>query len=343
MALSRGSGHIDGSRLVLQATDETSLAIVSLDADALEASGYRRIRWTLSGMQSGVVLSALWRSDLATGKINTALLESSDEGAQVLLTPGERNWAGRIGGLALGVRGSLREPLIIEQVSVDPMDAADVVADRLHDWLAYRPWNGLSINTALGGPLDQPLWLPLAVALIALTAIALCVAWQHRPRAIAPRPLSLIVFAIVSGAWITLDARWLWVRLQQTEATAAIFSGKPSREKHTADLDGYVYAFAEQVGARLPKTPARVYVTGDEHYFTGRLAYHLYPHNVYLDHVGRTLPPSASYKPGEYIVVFRRRGVRYDPALQLLYVDDQPPLHAQVLLAHLGNAMFRLL
>jgi hypothetical protein len=343
MTLSRGSGHVVGTLFVVQATDATGLAIVSLQIPALPASDYRRIRWTLKGAQADVALATLWRNDIATGKINSAPLELRNESAQALFTPGAENWIGRVGGLALTVRGTLRDPLIIEGVSVDPMGAADVVADRMHDWFAFTPWNGLSINAALGGPVEQPVWLTLGVAIIALTAIALCVAWRRRRRAVAYPHFPLTIIAIVAAAWIALDARWLWDRLQQTQATAAIFSGKSPRDKHIADVDGYGYAFAEQVRARLPSTPARVYVTADDHYFGARLAYHLYPHNVYIDHAGGTLPAAGLYKPGEYIVVFRRHGVQFDRAQEMLSWDGQPPLHAKLLLAHLGNALFKLL
>jgi hypothetical protein len=343
MKLSRGSGHVEGTRFVVQATDAAGLAIVALDLPALRASDYRRMRWTLSSAQADIALATLWRTDYATGRINSAPLESSNEGAQALLTPGEHNWIGRIGGIALTVRGTLRQPVIIESVSVDPMGAADVVADRMRDWFAFTPWNGLSINAAFGGPPEQSVWLPLAAAIVALTAIALCVAWRRWRTGDAHPSFPLTIIAIVASAWITLDTRWLWARLQQTEATAAIFSGKSPREKHLADLDGNVYAFAEQIRAKLPQTPARIYVTGDDQYSRGRLAYHLYPHNAYVDYSGGTLPSPAQCKPGEYIVVFQRRGVQYDPARQMLRWDDQPPLRAELLRAEDGSALFKLL
>jgi len=178
---------------------------------------------------------------------------------------------------------------------------------------------------------------------VALTAMAACVLWQRARKRVASPNLWLTVLAIVAAAWITLDARWLWLRLQQTEETATVFSGKSLRDKHIADVDGYVYAFAEQVRARLPKTPARVFVSADDHYFRARLAYHLYPNNVFADHGGATLPLAAQVKPGDYIVVFRRHGVQFDLDKKTLRWDDQPPVPAQLLLAHLGNAMFKLL
>lgn len=343
MKLSRGSGRVDGPRVVVLATDEAGLAIVSLDLPSLAAADYRRIRWQLSGGEAEGSLAVLWRTDKTAGKINSAPLDTTSSGAQALFTPGQGNWDGNIEGIALAVHGKLKDPLVIEGVVVEPMGMADMVSDRLRDWFGFTAWSGLSINAALGGPVEQPVWLSLAVTIIALTALALCVGWRRWRKVGASAQFPLTLIAIAVAAWVALDARWLWGRLQQTEATAVIFSGKTLREKHVADVDGYVYAFAEQVHLRLPKTPARVYVTADDHYFGARLTYHLYPHNAYYDHVSGTLPASAQCKPGEYIVVFRRHGVQYDRAEQMLRWDDQPPVRAQLLLAHLGNAVFKLL
>ena len=254
----------------------------------------------------------------------------------------ERGWNGRIGGIALTVRGTLQQPLVIDSMSLAPMDAVDVLADRMHDWLDFRPWNGMSINAILGGPLEQSVWLPIAAAIVALTAIGFCAAWRRQRKAVSVTQFPLTVLAIVGIMWLTLDARWLWGRLLQTEATAGIFSGKSERDRHLVDLDGYVYAFAEQVRARLPKSPTRVYVSADDQYFGARMTYHLFPHNAYVDHGSGKLPPSALCKPGDYIVVFRRKNVQYDRDKGLLSWDDQPPVNADLLLAHLGNAMFKL-
>ena len=343
LTVSRGLGGLDGSRLVVRATDDTGLAIVSLDTLELRAVDYRRVLWTLRDAPDDVVLATLWRTDQAAGKVNSAPLLSGNHTFQVLFTPGKDNWIGNIDGIALAVKGTLREPLIIEAVRIDAMSATDVLADRVRDWFAFTPWNGLSINTAFGGLPDQPLWLPLVTAIVALTAVAMCLAWRRRQVGPANPQFSLAILVIVAVGWITLDARWLWIRMQQTQLTVGVFSGKSPRDKHIADLDGYAFAFAEQVRLRLPKTTPRVYVTADDHYFGARMAYHLYPNNAYVDHGSGSLPPPAQFKPGEYIVVFRRHGVQYDMAQQMLSWDGQPPLRAQLLLAHLGNAMFKLL
>jgi hypothetical protein len=212
----------------------------------------------------------------------------------------------------------------------------------MRDWLGFRPWTGMSINTAVGGPLEQSVWLPVVAAIVASTAIGFCAAWLRRRKHGPTAPFSLTVMAIVGSMWLMLDARWLWGRLLQTEATAAAFAGKAPRDRHIADIDGYLYAFAEQVLARLPASPARVYVAADDHYFGARMAYHLLPHNAYVDHGGGKLPQSTVIKPGDYVVVFARKNVHYDVDKRMLSWDDQPPVAADLLLAHRGNAMFKL-
>ena len=148
--------------------------------------------------------------------------------------------------------------------------------------------------------------------------------------------------AIVVVGWVVLDVRWLWSRVEQTQVTAEAFAGKSPRDKHLADIDGYVYAFAEQVIRRLPNTPSRVFVGADDHYFGGRLAYHLYPHNAYMNHDTGALPLVEQCKPGDYVVVFRRKGVVYDTANRTLSWDQQRAVPADILIAHQGSAAFRL-
>jgi hypothetical protein len=339
---SRGVGRIAGNSYLVVSTDASGLAIASLAISHLRAGDFRRVRWFVGNVPADASLAMLWRSDQVPGKVNSAPLVVRDDIAQIELTPGEGGWVGSIEGLALAVKGTLPAPLVISGVSIDPRGVSDVLSDLSNDWLTFIPWSGMSINAAFGGPSEQPVWLPIVVAVIALTAIGLCILWRRR---FAPSgvKVSIAATAIVAAAWLILDARWLWLRWHQTESTHSAYAGKLPRDKHLIDVDGYVYAFAEQVRARLPKAPARVYVAADDHYFAARLAYHLLPHNMFLDHGSLALPPASQFKPGEYIVVFRRNGVRYDGVQQTLNWDDQPPLRVQLLLAHLGNALFKIL
>ncbi|MEO6749480.1 MAG: hypothetical protein ABI294_07815, partial [Casimicrobiaceae bacterium] len=128
---------------------------------------------------------------------------------------------------------------------------------------------------------------------------------------------------------------------RQTRVTYAQYAGKSLEQKHLAAEDGELYAFVEKSLALMPKTPVRVFVAAGEHYFRGRAAYHLYPKNVKFEAFRDTIAPAAWMKPGDWMLVYHRRGVQYDAERKLLRWDDGPPVSAELKLleAH-GAALF---
>jgi hypothetical protein len=344
MTVTRGTGHIDGKRLVLDATDPSGTAIVSITT-VLRANEYRRIHWIMSGLNGDVDFALLWRSEYAPGQINRAPLEPTVDGGKVDLTPGEKLWMGRIEGLALLVRGKLTQPLVIEAVDAEPRNLLGILNERWHDWFGFAPWNGLSINSVPGGAEEQTLWLPVALVVVVLTAAAACVGLQRWRRWPAYPTLPLALCALALLAWLLLDARWLWSRFEQARFTAAAFAGKDYRERHLVDVDRDLFLFTESVKSKLPPSPARVYMFSDELYFRTRGAYLLLPHNVFVDNAhGINRPvPAASVKPGDYIVAFMRHGMQYDASKQLLRWDGQPPRQAELVLAQQGGVVFKVL
>lgn len=339
MKITRGTGVADKSNFIVAATDASGIAVITIDTPNLDAADYRRIRWRAVSVDPEATLVTAWRSASSPGKTLTAPV--TVHGADLHVSrPAPPEWSGRIEGIALTIHGTLRQPLFIQEVRIDAMGAGDIIADRLDDWFDFRHWNGLSINAAVGGPQEQPVWMPIVAAVIALTAILIVLTRGRGRMTRSGQKLAIVV--IVATAWIVLDARWLWGRMHQTAATASTFAGKTPRDKHIADVDGYVYAFAEQLTARLPKTPVRIYIASDDQYFGGRLAYHLYPHNANMNREWGGLPAPDRLKAGEYVVVFRRRNVQYDPANRMLSWDQQAPVPVDILIAHQGNAAFRL-
>jgi len=127
------------------------------------------------------------------------------------------------------------------------------------------------------------------------------------------------------------------------QATSAQYAGKDWREKHLAAEDAVLFAFVDSARARLPATPARVFVAADEPYFRARAAWHLYPHRVFYDPTVNAPPPAGALRPGDFVVVWLRRGVRYDSAERQLRWDGGPPLAAELVLAEGDGALFRIL
>jgi len=103
-----------------------------------------------------------------------------------------------------------------------------------------------------------------------------------------------------------------------------------------------LFAFIEQVRATLPAAPVRVFVVSDAHYFRGRAAFHLYPHNVFFESSRNVMPPPANLRAGDWLLVYQRRGVQFDPSANRLRWDNVTPVSAQLKLTGPGAALFQI-
>jgi len=176
------------------------------------------------------------------------------------------------------------------------------------------------------------------------TAVALAaLAWFGLARYLA-RTMALpeVLATLFVAAWLLLDARWMWDLARQAGVTARIYAGLGWRDRHLAAEDGPLFAFIENVRAKLPADPVRVFMNADAHYFRDRGAYHLYPHNVFFEPYMNTIPESSRLRSGDYFVVYQRRGVQFDPGAQRLRWDGGEPIAAELLLTAPGAALFRI-
>ena len=296
----------------------------------------------LSALPDDVEATLLWFNDYASSRMFRRMLTIEAGRIAPAFVAQDRDWLGRIDGLALVLQGSFTEPIVLRGAAAKPMSAGQVLGDRLEEWFAFEPWNGTSINTLTGGAHMQDLPLPALLAAIAVVA-ALAYAGLARWK---PHFFGPVLGAGVAGlfviAWLIIDARWQWNLLRQVRATDAQYAGKSWHDRHLAAEDGPLFAFIEKVRAKLPAPPARVFMVADAHYFRERGAYHLYPYNVYFDPWANSMPPPSAVRPGDYLVVYQSRGVQYDPSRQRLRWDGSAPIDAELLLADTGGALFQI-
>jgi hypothetical protein len=339
-AVTRGSAQLSPEGLVVRAPDATRAVVIALNT-AFRARDYPVIAWEVSGVPEGVQATLLWYSDLDSTRVfrRTLTLEAGRIAPAAL--DQDRGWLGRIGGIALLLQGSFTEPIVVHGAGAKTMTAVQVLGDRLREWLAFEPWNGASINTLTGGADAQDLPLPVFLAAVAsLAALGYAGLARWRPVAFGPI-LGAGVAAMFVVAWLVIDARWQWNLLRQVSSTYAQYAGKSWRDRHLAAEDAPVFSFIEEVRARLPHASARVFMVAGAHYFRDRGAYYLYPYNVYFDPWSDTVPPPSAVRAGDYVVVYRRKGVHYDAPQQSLHWDNLPPLDADLVMGEPGAALFR--
>ncbi len=340
LAVTRGSGQLAPEGLVISAPDATRTVVISLNT-SFRARDYPVIEWDAAGVPDNVEATMLWYSDIDASRVfRHSLIVEGGRLAPVTLVQ-DRGWIGRIGGLALVLQGSFAEPIVVPGAAAKPMSATQVLGDRVREWLAFEPWNGASINGLIGGADVQDLPLPAllgAVAGIAALAYAGLARWK--PLVFGP-VLGAGVAAMFVIAWIAVDARWQWNLLRQASVTHAQYAGKSWQERHLAAEDGPLFAFIEKVRAKLPDPPARVFMVAAAQSLRNRGAYHLYPYNVYFDPWSDTVPPPSAVRPGDFIVVYQRKGIQFDAAQHRLRWDDQAPIGVELLLVDAGAALFR--
>jgi len=339
LVLARGAGGLGANDLVLTGVDATGSALVTVNTD-FRSTDYPAIAWAAIDVSEQTDVWLLWRSDYAPAKLNSMPLTVASGRLLPASLAGNPNWVGRITGLGLTLRGPVPQPVRIRGVAAKPMGAAEVLGDRIREWLAFEGLTGTSMDSVTGGADVQD--LPLPVLLAASVAVA-ALAWLGLARHAAASTMLPTVFALLFvAAWILQDARWTWDLARDVDRTARQYAGLDWRGRHLAAEDGALFAAIEGMRARLPATPARVFVAADANYFRGRAAYHLYPHNVFYAPYQDAIPATSRLRPGDYVVVYQRRGVQFDPAAQRLRWDGGEPIAAELLLAGSGAALFRI-
>jgi len=341
LAVTRGSALRTREGLVISAPDAMQTVVIAINT-SFRSRDYALIAWDAAGVPDDVEATLLWSNDYASSRMFRRTLTVEAGRIAPALVVQDRDWLGRINGLALVLQGSFTEPIMLRGAAAKPMSAGQVLGDRLEEWFAFEPWNGTSINTLTGGADTQDLPLPALLAAIAVVA-ALAYAGLVR---LKPHFFESVPGAGVAGlfviAWVVIDARWQWNLLRQVRVTHAQYASKSWHDRHLAAEDGPVFAFIEKGRAKLPAPPARVFMVADEHYFRDRGAYHLYPYNVYFDPSANSMPPPSAVRPGDYLVVYQRRGVEYDPSRQRLRWEGSAFIDAELLLVDTGAALFRM-
>lgn len=337
--VSRGTAVPDGDAIAITATDASGLALITANADA-RTLDYPVVAWTGFGFRPDASVHFLWRTDYAPGKLNSIPVPVVAGRLAPVTMAGNPDWVGRVRGVALAVRGSIGEPVRVVSVKLKPGGAFGQIADRVGEWSAFEPWSGTSINTITGGAEVQEVPLPTLLVVAGLLALAVWVAFACRRRRLAAFPAAAAI--VFLAAWVVLDAQWTLNLARQSAATRAQYGGKDWRASHVAAEDGPLFTFVEKVRAKIPAT-ARVFVVSDAAYFRGRAAYHLYPHNVFFDPFRDTLPQASWLKPGDYILVWHRRGVQFNQSEGKLRLGDEAPIAAEAVLLEPGAALLKVL
>lgn len=339
MQIARGSGQIDRGVLVARAPGTDPL-IVSVITD-FRAQDLATIAWDVSGVPANADVRLLFSSDTLR-RVHNRPLAVEDGRVLPIALAGDRNWLGRITGLAIAVQAP-GATVQIRGVTAKPQSAGQLLTDRLAEWFAFEGWTGTSINSITGGAASQSLPLPVPIVLGAALAVAMLAAVRRlRPAAIR-QSLALVVACVFIAAWAVVDARWTVHLARQVAATWERYQGLADDARRAAAEDGELAAFIDKVKAALPPEPTRVLVLSQAHYFRGRAGWHLLPHRALWEPVSDAAPPPGRLAAGDHVVIWQRPGIQYDAATQRLRFDNGVELGARLVVSDRGAALFAIL
>lgn len=333
LTLSKGQGHPTQGKLLIHRLTDQGIAIAALTPPVFQADDYATVNWSVSGIRPGMEMEFMWRT--AENRVFVRPLVWEDNVIQPLRMTEDENWHGQITDLAIIFKGMTDAPISVNNVSLDPLSLSGTLRELAGNWFAFSKWQQTSINFVdmdSYGKKFTPTFAALVITLVAMAIyIILCVTKKN--------PLNAsIIWGIILLGWLLLDVRWQLNLFHQLGITSNEYAGKSWEEKHLAAEDQGLFDFTRQIKSKLPPAATRILLFSDVDYIRGRGAYHLYPHNVLAR---RDFPDASRFHSGDYIALFLKQRVKYDPAKKLLTWGDGQSLKADMLLFSNGNALFR--
>jgi hypothetical protein len=260
--------------------DSASQLVLSLGAQA-DDLGLRAVWWT----EVGVDLQAVPFVAAGDARYEAAVSSAS-------------SWPPKVDTIAIQLSGKPRTSVVIsglQLLSSNPL--TPLLTSARTSWTA-QPWTHASINSVF---LDfSPPWgAPLVgwCALILFLALLLIWSIPVNPAARVRWSIGLILLL-----WLPLDGFWLRQLALRASDTQEQFAGKRSElARLSSSSDRAIFSLARQVSVWLPDD-ARVFVATNLDFEGGRVAYYLYPHNVYWLRGGPELPSAEALRAGDFVL-----------------------------------------
>jgi hypothetical protein len=337
----RGSVRAEGESLVFERPGEDgSVVVTGAIEPPIEARDYRHVQVRATGALPREGLFFVWRTERIGKTVPRLPVMSS--GGRILPIPLSAldGWNGKVAGVGLISRGPLAGPLRVHGLELQPASVWTTMGSMFSDWFEFEPWDGGSIHFMAGGnpSLRHPLPLFLGTAFVVSIALYLLLIVLGHTRL---QPQVLIAIALLG--WGVSDARWQWNLWKQLDITRHQYAGKGYEDKRRAAEDGPLFEFMRVAKEKMGSAPAHVFVFSEQEYDRVRGAYHLYPHNVSVQPRQAAILPAITFKPGDVIVLYRKRAVQYNAALKLLSWEGSQGLRAEMLHFADGSAVFRVL
>jgi hypothetical protein len=314
----QGTSRKDGSSLVIEAAAADGAAVLAAKLPPFAATEFSRVEWAIASAQAPE-LAFIWRTRENPRRTYSKRLRWLVTGPAPFELTAEDGWSGTITGVGLIV-ASVNAPVRVSALRISSPTVFAATDELARQWSSRNPLRGYSVNYPFDAERGHDLPALVAVAIaeaLAVGAYLVLARWHGWMRD------RRVLWGIFLGGWILLDLRWQADLWREAGARATRFAGKSTAEMHLAAEDAPLYALMEKMKSALPTTPVRVFLYCDNENLCARVAFLLYPQNVYRAvHWHRTLPAPEELHEGDYLLLVYSRALGYDRGRQVAVWRD---------------------
>jgi hypothetical protein len=314
--------------------------VVTLAMEPVAARNYPFVHIALEQASSELNVILSWNAPHSKGASRLYRLENKALASQWIATTELRGWSGDIGTLSLVIMGQPGETVLIRDFSLHPASPWRQLQAIYSDFTAYTSWNRAAMNTHTGVINVSSFYpVPLGAALFLLSTLAygaLVVLSRGKLR------FRLVNVALIFLAnWLILDAVWqnrLWQQLADTYHT---YAHVESRQRRSVGPDAPLFRFASQVKSHLAED-SRVIVASNDRYNGMRVAYYLYPFNVYWSVHDPQVPFDEFLHAGDYIALVKPSAFRFKGGRGILVAPERADLPVELVFSNGNGTLVRL-
>ncbi|TXS90741.1 hypothetical protein FV139_17320 [Parahaliea maris] len=245
--------------------------------------------------------------------------------------------------VALRFQGDAGSTLEISGLALEPDTFSAKLAATVGNWLSPLGWNHASINAHLGvanagiASWPVPLTAWLCGLLIAVVVLLMALGVLSAQQALT---LATTVFI---GGWLLLDALWLRQLLHRADSALQAFRGQPEYARRVAMGDQSMAELSARIQPLIGESGQRIFVSSAGDYQGMRLAWYLYPHNVYWLRDGPELPGQEYLHKGDLVAVIAPSTLRYLPEEGVLAWPGHYQVAATPVASTSTGALYRVL
>lgn len=336
-----GSGNarvVDGNLQL--ALNKWGAGVVTLTSEPVAAQDYAFVHIALEESSPDLNVLLTWTDAQDRMKTHRYALESELRASLWIATAELEGWSGEIANISLFMLGRPGETALIRDFSLFPASPWRQLQALYSDIAAFEPWNRAAMNTYTGVTNVASFYpVPLAISLFLLSLLAYAaLVVLSRGRLRFNRASVALIFL---ASWIALDLTWqhrLWRQLADTYRT---FAHVDAPQRQAVGPDAPLVHFVSQIRPQLADG-SRIFVASSDHYNGMRVAYYLYPLNVYWSLHAPEVPYNEFLRAGDYIALVKPSTFQFNRGRGSLSGPERGDRRAQLIFSDPVGTLVRL-